>query len=208
MTNLETEETEVFLPFPEGSQFLNGTVFYFADFRPVFSYDEKEELLYVAFQNEPILYIYDWSGEKPALKESIAFELEGFKANPGFEKGQVSLGEISDRKVNPFPSQIISLEKYGKDFLISYKPTPTDKGDLNLYKSGEASKELKWKLFEETKTKTVVFTENGEIIPLALPDMDADSFRVMGEDIWWIKKYEGEKEQEDFVLCRSRLIAD
>lgn len=207
MTNLETDETEVFLPFPEGSQFLNGNVFYFGDFRPVFTYVEKEELLYVAFRNEPVLYVYDWHDEKPVLKEHIALELEGFEANSGFEKGLVSFGKISDNKVNPFPSQIISVEKYGKDFLISYKPTPADKGDLNLYKSGEASQELIGKLFEQAKTKTVVLTEGGTIVPLELPEMDSDSFRVIGDDIWWIKKHEGEEEQEDFILCRSRLVS-
>src|SRR5690606_6617361 len=103
--------------------------------------------------------------------------------------------------------QIISVEKYGKDFLISYKPTPADKGDLNLYKSGETSQELIEKLFEQAKTKTVVLTEGGTIVPLELPEMDSDSFRVIGDDIWWIKKHEGEEEQEDFILCRSRLVS-
>lgn len=206
LTDLETGETKTFLPFPEGSQFLNGNVFFFRDFRPVFSYDEKSQMLYVAFQNEPILYTYDWSGAEPVLKEKTSLDLEGFVAGNGFETGMVSFAQILDYKINPYPSQIINLEKYGKDFLISYNPTPTGKGDLELVMSGEASKELRRSLDYQTRTKTVVLTQSGDIIPLELPAMDSDSFTVIGDDIWWMKKYSGKEEQEEFTLYRSRLI--
>ncbi|MEB2780734.1 hypothetical protein U3A58_10050 [Algoriphagus sp. C2-6-M1] len=206
LTDLETEETKTFLPFPEGSQFLNGNVFLFEDFRPVFSYDEKSQVLYLVFQNEPILYIYDWSGTEPVLKEKITLDLAGFVAGKGFEKGIVSFPKISDYKINPYPSHIINLEKYGNYLLISYKPSPSDKGDLALVMAGEASKELRANLYNQTRTKTVVLTQKGTIIPLELPAMDSDSFIVIGDNIYWMKKYSGEEEQEDFTLYRSNLI--
>jgi len=208
LTDLETEETEIFLPFPKDSQFLNGKVFLFEDFRPVFSYDEKSQVLYLAFQNEPILYTYDWSGSEPVLKEKTKLDLKGFVAGNGFEKGMVSFPQISNNKINPFPSQIISMEKYGDDVLISYKPTPTDKSDLSLIMKGEATKEIYWKLYEETKMKTVVMTPDGVIIPLEMPAMVSDSFKVISEDIWWMKKYTGEEEQEDFTVYRGRLVKE
>lgn len=142
LTDLETEETKTFLPFPDGSQFLNGNVFLFGDFRPVFTYDEKFQLLYLMFQNEPILYTYDWSGSEPILKDKTNLDLSGFVAGEGFEKGAVSFGKISDYKINPAPSTVLNLEKYGEDLLITYIPTPADKGDLALLMSGEASREL------------------------------------------------------------------
>ncbi|TXE14340.1 hypothetical protein [Algoriphagus aquimarinus] len=206
LTDLETEETKTLLPFPEGSQFLNGNVFFFADFRPVFSYDEESQLLYLMFQNEPILYTYDWSGESPVLKEKTALSLEGFAAGEGFEKGAVSFAQIFDYKIIPYPSQILNLEKYGDDLLISYKPTPANKDDIARVIAKEASKELRAELSKETKTRTVVLTQNGDIIPLALPEMNPYNFSVIGDDIWWMKKYVGEEEQEDFTLYRSRLV--
>ncbi|REG85334.1 NHL repeat-containing protein [Algoriphagus antarcticus] len=208
LTDLETEETQTFLPFPEGSQFLNGNVFVFSDFRPVFSYDEKSQLLYLVFQNEPILFTYDWSGAKPVLKEKAALNLDGFVAGTGFEKGVVSFAKIADYKINPYPSQILNLEKYGDDLLISYKPTPADKGDIAIVMAGEASKELRAKLSEEIKTRTVVLTQKGDIIPLTLPEMNSYNFAVIGEDIWWMKKHTGEEEQEDFTVYRGRLVKE
>ncbi|MEB2774959.1 hypothetical protein SYJ56_06560 [Algoriphagus sp. D3-2-R+10] len=206
LTELETEETKTILPFPEGSQFLNGNVFFFNDFRPVFSYDEKFQMLYIAFQNEPIIYTYDWSGAEPILKEKTPLDLDGFVPGKGFEKGVVSFAKISDYKINPYPSQIINLEKYGEDLLISYKPSPSDKGDLALVMADEVSKELRKKLNIETKTKTVVVTQKGDIIPLDLPEMNSYEFSVIGDDIWWMKKYNGEEEQEDYTVYRSRLV--
>lgn len=206
LTDLETEETKTFLPFPEGSQFLNGNVYFFSDFRPVFSYVEKSMLLYLVFQNEPILYTYDWSGAEPILKEKTELNLDGFVPGKGFEKGVVSFAKISDYKINPYPSQLLNLEKYGEDLLITYKPTPADKGDLAIVASGEASKELKAKLTEEIKKRTVVLTQNGDIIPVTLPEMNSYDFAIIGEDIWWMKKHTGEEEQEDFTVYRGRLI--
>ncbi|WP_146260417.1 NHL repeat-containing protein [Algoriphagus chordae] len=208
LTNLETEETKAILPFPEGSQFLNGNMFLFEDFRPVFSYDEQSQMLYVAFQNEPIMYSYDWSGLEPILKDKTNLDLAGFVAGTGFEKGAVGYGKPTDNKINPFPSQIISLEKYGNDFLISYKPTPSDKSGLAKMMAGEATKEVFWRLFEESKIKTVVLTAKGNLIPLDLPEMNTDSFKVIGEDIWWMKKHTGEEEQEDFTVYRGRLVKE
>lgn len=206
LTDLETEESKTFLPFPEGSQFLNGKVFYFIDFRPVFSYDESSQMLYLLFQNEPILYTYDWSGAEPVLKEKKALNLSGFVAGTGFEKGSIDFAKIADYKINPYPSQILNLEKYGDDLLITYRPTPADKGDIALVASGEASKELKEKLSKEIKKRTVVLTGEGEIIPITLPEMNPYDFAVIGEDIWWMKKHTGEEEQEDFTVYRGRLV--
>ncbi|WP_425637186.1 hypothetical protein ACPUEN_17320 [Algoriphagus yeomjeoni] len=208
LTDLETEETKTFLPFPEGSQFLNGNVFLFGDFRPVFTYDEKSQLLYLVFQNEPILYTYDWSGEEPILKDQTKLDLTGFVAGEGFEKGAVDFGKISDNKINPYPSSVLNLEKYGEDILITYKPTPADKGDLALAASGEVSKELKAKLYEESKKRTVILTQKGDIVPLSLPEMILYDFSVLGEDIWWMKKHTGEEEQEDFTVYRGRLVEE
>tara|TARA_R110002020_G_scaffold474352_2_gene705448 strand:+ start:889 stop:2079 length:1191 start_codon:yes stop_codon:yes gene_type:complete len=206
LTDLETEETKTFLPFPEGSQFLNGNVYFFSDFRPVFSYDNKSQLLYLVFQNEPILYTYDWSGAEPVLKEKTSLNLEGFVPGEGFEKGEVSFAKIADYKINPYPSQILNLDKYGDDLLITYKPTPKDKGDIALVVAGEASKELKAKLSEETKKRTVVLTPEGNIIPITLPEMNPYDFAVKGEDIRWMKKHTGDEEQEDFTVYRGRLV--
>ncbi|PZX60165.1 hypothetical protein LV84_00435 [Algoriphagus ratkowskyi] len=206
LTNLETEETQTFLPFPEGSQFLNGNVYYFSDFRPVFSYDEKSQVLYLAFQNEPILYTYDWSGTEPVLKERTALNLDGFLTGIGYEKGAVDFAKIADYKINPYPSQILNIEKHEKDLLITFKPTPADKSDIALVAAGEASKELKAKLSEEVKKRTVVLTQAGDIIPLILPEMNSYDFAVIGEDIWWMKKHTGEEEQEDFTVYRGRLL--
>lgn len=208
LTDLETEETKTFLPFPEGSQFLNGNVFLFNDFRPVFTYDEKSQLLYLMFQNEPILYTYDWAGAEPVLLEKTDLNLEGFVAGKGFEKGAVSFGKISDRKLNPAPSMVLNLEKYGDDLLLTYKPTPADKADLALLMSGEASKEVKERLSKETKKRTVVLTPKGNIIPLSLPESNPYDFAVKGEDIWWMKKHTGEEEQEDYTVYRSRLVKE
>tara|TARA_R110000850_G_scaffold112541_8_gene226589 strand:+ start:513 stop:629 length:117 start_codon:yes stop_codon:yes gene_type:complete len=36
--------------------------------------------------------------------------------------------------------------------------------------------------------------------------MNPYNFSVIGDDIWWMKKYVGEEEKEDFTVYRSRLV--
>jgi hypothetical protein len=208
LTDLETGQTETFLTFPEESQFLNGNVFLFMDFRPVFSYDGQSQTLYLTYTNEPILYTYDWSGAEPVLKEKTALNLDGFVAGEGFEKGVVSFGQIFNRSISPYPSAILNLDKYGDGFLITYRPTPADKGDIALVASGEASKELRAKLSEEIKKRTVMLTKAGDIVPVTLPEMNFYDFAVIGEDIWWMKKYTDEEEQEDYTVYSGRLVKE
>ncbi|WP_339703549.1 hypothetical protein [Algoriphagus aquimarinus] len=74
------------------------------------------------------------------------------------------LAQIFDYKIIPYPSQILNLEKYGDDLLISYKPTPANKDDIARVIAKEASKELRAELSKEAKIRTVVLTQKGDII--------------------------------------------
>lgn len=205
LTNLETNETEKLLSFPDGSQFLNGQVFYFRDFRPIFHYDQKQEILYLMFQGENVLYTYDWSGDQPQLVESKDLQLEGFERAEGFESGSIQLGKFSDFKKRPFPSSILHLTSYGPDLLISYAGTPQDKSAIASVVNCEASNETMTRLRNETPTGIMLLRPDGELIPVDFPPMHYGSFKVIGDDIYWMKKPNPEEEAEEFTVYWGKL---
>ncbi len=205
LANLETNETKEFLPFPEGSKFLNGNVFFFADIRPVFTYVESTQTLYLMYEGDQVLYTYDWSGDEPVLIEKKSLDLEGFVGNDGFDEGVVSMGQISKRELRPFPSVILNVSSYKGDLLITYQPSPKDKGEMELSLAGNASDELKAKLREEIKFRTVLLKSSGELIQLNLPEMYYQSFKVVNDQIIWMKKPDPDVEAEDFTVYWGEL---
>lgn len=205
ITDLETNETQKFIPFPERSQFLNGKVYFFRDMRPIFYYDESQKLLYLMFQSEPILYKYDWSGEAPELIETQKLNLEGFELYEGFEVGSVDMGQIGSFKIRPYPSDIVDVTKYGEDLVISYIPTPRDKSAIAKVVAGNASEETKKLLREQTQMKTVLLKPTGEVVSVDLPEMYYASFKVDGDRIYWMKKPAPDVESEEFTLYWGKL---
>ncbi|WP_157963150.1 hypothetical protein [Algoriphagus litoralis] len=207
MTDLESNETTEHIPFPEGSHFLNGKVYYFRDLRPIFQYDEKSERLYLMFKSEPILYTYDWSGDAPKLIDQQLLPLKGFEVYEGFEVGAVDMGQIGNFQTRPYPSDIIDISKYREDLLISYISTPQDKSAIASVIAGQATDETKKRLREEAKMRTVLLRTNGEIIPVEIPGMHYNSFKVDGNTIYWMKKPDPNTETEDFTLYWGELKA-
>jgi hypothetical protein len=207
LTDLSNGRTKPILPFPEESKFLSGKAFPFEDFRPVFYYEEQEEVLYLMFQNEALLYAFNWSGDDPVLTDLIILDLPGFSGHEGWEYREVNYGLLNAGQLgSPFPSRIRNLEKVGDDFLISYNPSPGNKSDLAKVQNKEASKELMDKLREESKIRTAVFDMNTKNIGLLdLPVMRFESFRLIDGEIWWMKPASKDMEDEAFVVYRGRV---
>lgn len=207
LTDLSNGKTKPFLPFPDKSKFLSGKAFPFEDFRPVFFFDEKEEILYLMFQNEPILYLFEWKGEEPVFQEMFKINLPGFSSHDGWQYKEVDYGLLNARQLgSPFPSRIRNLEKFGNDFLISYNPSPANESDLEKVRNNEASKELKDKLKEETRTRIILLemkTKNSSF--LDSPPMRYDSFILIEGQIWWMKPSSKEVEDEDFIIYWGRI---
>jgi len=207
MTDLETNETKEHIQFPQGSHFLNGKVYFFRDLRPIFHYDETSERLYLMFKSEPILYTYDWSGETPELIDQQTLPLVGFQLYEGFEVGAVDMGQIGNFQTRPYPSDIINISKYGEDLLISYTSSPEDKSAIASVVAGQATDETKKRLRAEAQMRTVLRRQNGEIVPVELPEMYYNSFKVDGNTIYWMKKPDPNTESEEFTLYWGELKA-
>jgi len=207
MTDLETNGTKEHIQFPQGSHFLNGKVYFFRDLRPIFHYDETSERLYLMFKSEPILYTYDWSGETPELIDQQTPPLVGFQLYEGFEVGAVDMGQIGNFQTRPYPSDIINISKYGEDLLISYTSSPEDKSAIASVVAGQATDETKKRLRAEAQMRTVLRRQNGEIVPVELPEMYYNSFKVDGNTIYWMKKPDPNTESEEFTLYWGELKA-
>ncbi len=205
MTDLETNETTEHIPFPEGSQFLNGKVYFFRDLRPIFHYDEVSQRLYLMFKSEPILYTYDWSGDTPKLIDQQTLPLEGFQVYEGFEVGAVDMGQIGNFLTRPYPSDIINISKYGEDLLISYSPSPQDKSAIASVIAGQATDETKKRLRDEARMRTVLLRSNGDLVNVELPEMYFNSFKVDENTIYWMKKPDPNIEAEEFTLYWGEL---
>lgn len=207
MTNLSSRQTQQVIPFPEGSKFLSGKAYPFEDFRPRFFFDQQEQKIYLMFQNEPVLYTYSWKEETPVLESSQRLDLDGFYENEGLEYAQVRYGILSGNQVGiPFPSSIESLEKVGDIFLIHYKPgpSPSELADWERVKEGSTDESLKTSVRQQQQWKTVALVD-GNIHPVSRPAMWNDSYRVIGEEIWWMKLGSKDQEDESFTVYRGKI---
>ncbi|WP_236138171.1 NHL repeat-containing protein [Mongoliitalea daihaiensis] len=207
MTDLETRETKQLIPFPNESKFLAGLAYPFEDFRPRFFFDQSKEKLYLMFQNEPVLYTYSWKGEIPVLESSQRLELDEFYENEGLEYGQVPYGVLNGTQLGfPFPSSIESLEMVGEVFLIHYKPGPSPSAlpDWEKVKNGSADESLKISVRQQQQWKTVALVD-GKVFPVSRPAMWNDSYRVIDEELWWMKPLSKDKEDESFTVYRGKL---
>ncbi|WP_075350237.1 hypothetical protein [Algoriphagus marinus] len=208
LTNLETGEHRLILPFPEGSKFLSGKVYPFEDFRPLFVLDESVNKLFVIFQNEPILYIYSWNDGNPELESSKQINLPGFEENEGWEPGAIQMAQITDQVNEPFPARIQGFEAVENGFLLSYSTKPTDLDNYNRYKSKDRTKEGLNQIFKETRRKTVFMDFEGQIFPVDFPEMHYESFQIIDGKIHWMKKPNPGEEAEEFTVYWGELLID
>lgn len=204
LVNLKTDEVRHILPFPEGSKFLSGKSFPFEDFRPRFVVNEEENRLYLIFQNELVLYTYEWNDGNPVFLSRLAFPLSGFEENEGVESGAFIMGQVSDSENEPFPARIQGLAQVENGFLITYSTKPS-KHLYNLYKAKEISKEQRAQLFEEISRKTVFIDNSGKVFPVNFPEMFYESFVMVDDQIHWMKKPNPTTEAEDFTVCWGKV---
>ncbi|WP_373523131.1 hypothetical protein [Aquiflexum sp.] len=210
LTSLSTGESSQHLYFPTESKFFqSGKAFPFEDFRPIFYYEEKESKLYLIFQNEPVLYEFDWSEFEPKLINHYRLNLEGFHEHEGWDYNQIPYGKLNTENLDsPYSSKILSLEKTGDYFLINYKPGPS-KSDVEKWKhafSKDAPKNLKEEYLAKAEPRTVVFKDK-EIISQGIHHlkMHYDSYRVIEDEIWWMKPLNKDKEDESFTIYKGNL---
>ncbi|MFC3416040.1 NHL repeat-containing protein [Algoriphagus hitonicola] len=205
LTNLQTGEHRLILPFPEGSKFLSGKVFPFEDFRPRFVVNEKANKLYVVFQNEPVLYTYAWNDGEPKLESSKRIELPGFEENEGWEVGQIQMAQITDQTTEPFPARIQALEAVENGFLLSYSTRPTDKDNYTRYKNKEATADGFKQIIAETRPKTVYLDLEANVFPVDFPSMHYESFQIIEGKVHWMRKPDPGEEAEEFTVYWGKL---
>jgi hypothetical protein len=160
-------------------------------------------------QRKPILYTYDWSSEDPLLVDAIRLKLPNFRENKGWEYGEIIYGKLNSQGLDsPFPGKIQTLEKIGDNFLISYLPSP-DPNELDSWlraSKGEGNAESNKNTSEKMKTRTFLFQkETKQLTPIDVPAMHYNSFRVIGDDIWWMKPLDPSIEAESFTVYKGRL---
>lgn len=205
LTDLETNETKKFIPFPKSTGFLEGKVYLHMDIRPVIFYDEGKEMLYLMFKGSPILYTYDWSGDSPVLIDEMPLALPGFEVHEGFEPGEISLGQLVNYQIQPFPSRVENIAMYKGDLLISYTSTPADKSAISKVIEKTATKETRSQLAKEAGMKTVLLKSTGELSPVLVPELANRSFHVQNDKIYWMKKPNPDEEAENFTVYWGEL---
>ncbi|WP_026955258.1 hypothetical protein [Algoriphagus vanfongensis] len=205
LSNLKTNESRLILEFPQESKFVAGGIYPFEDFRPRFFLSEKENKLYLMFQNEPVLYIYDWNQGNPELLKSLEVNFPDFEENESWVSGSLELGQISDQKVEPIPARIQALTQVSGGFLVSYSSKPSSKNLYSLLKENNISIEQKRKLNTESKLKTVFVNESGQVFPVDFPEMHYQSFQIIEGEIHWMKKPNPDEEAENFTVYWGEL---
>lgn len=210
LTSLSSGQSSQHVYFPTESKFYqSGKAFPFEDFRPIFYFEEEESKLYLMFQNETVLYEFDWSGYEPKLTNHYRLLLEDFHEHEGWDYNQIPYGKLNTENLDrPYSSKILSLEKVEDYFLINYKPGPS-KSDVEKWKfafSKDAPKNLKEEYQLKAKPKTVVVKDGVIISPgIHHPKMHYDSYRVIDDEIWWMGPLNKDKEDESFTIYKGKL---
>lgn len=198
----ETGEDLPFLKFPEKSLFRNGKYFFRNAWNP--AYHLADELIYVAFGVEPVIYGFELKAPHQ-LVTTIPLEIEEFR---NFKGGDAFTDELASF-VGIFQSAFIeNIKKIDGYFIIGYFPG-YDEGDIaeaRENKSGEEYGVFLEKMKKKHPRRLAVADSTGKILHDFVPGrLDPRSMLLRDGQIWMRELPDEEIEQDYFRLFRVEL---
>ncbi|MDN3203082.1 hypothetical protein [Algoriphagus sediminis] len=200
LIDVESGESTEIVPFPEGSQFLNGMGYFLSDYEP--AYTAKGNKLYVVLGGEPILHALTLSESGATYDTLINLNIPDFEEIEGKELSAFSEGSITVTGSTPAIRDIHLVD--GKILLPYYAGMNPAKMEevMGIFESGdqEEAERIFEQYEEEVSRGVLVFDQNsleylGEIkMNDKLPSV---TFASDG-DFLWMQKAASEEVEEDF----------
>jgi len=200
LIDVESGESTEIVPFPEGSQFLNGMGYFLSDYEP--AYTAKGNKLYVVLGGEPILHALTLSESGATYDTLINLNIPDFEEIEGKELSAFSEGSITVTGSTPAIRDIHLVD--GKILLPYYAGMDPKKLEevMGMYESGQQEEaEERYRQYEREVSKGVLIYDEESLEYLGLIEMDEKtpsvSFASDG-DFLWMQKPASEEVEEDF----------
>lgn len=203
--NPKTGESEPFISFPETSIFREGNHFFKDDWKPVFLI--IEDLIYVIFGKEPVIYVYDTSSPYSQFS-SISIDLPEYRYSQTVDPKAPALNYFE----MPFTSgKILNIKWHKEKFLIAYfpgmklpdsQPSSEGKSTLELLK-------LHREMLSKNPIRLAVVDTLGNIVADFVPkNLELRNMHVRNGELWIPEKPDVKADREFLRLFRVGLMIE
>lgn len=209
ITDPETGDSQEFIPFRQGSRFLNGLGWEMPDYEPVFTSDSED--IFIAFATEPKIHKYEISGDSLVWKQSQNLDLINF--------GEISGKPLKSFEEITFSSNILQAAIWKiavwKDKLLVYyysglSTKEMEETDL-LYEQGRNEEAMAIaKKRDKGKSSNLLILEKSTLLPIthiSLPhNVNRRGFALDGDNFFFQKAGNPDLEEDFIRLYRYKLI--
>lgn len=198
----ETGEKEPFLQVPEESIFRNGKYFFGNSWKLIFTV--SEDLIYVAFGIEPVIYAFK-SVHPYSLVKTIPLDLEQYEY---FKGGNDYASVANFMHLRNSTGRIESIKKINGYFVEAYFPgfNNVDIEQSLLYKSSEEAKVFRDRMQKKYPNRIGVLDSTGNRLKDSVPmGLVAEDMLLRNGELWMMEKPDNEVERNYFRLFRVGL---
>lgn len=193
----ETGEREPFLKIPETSIFRNGKHFFGHSWKPIFTV--SEDLIYVAFGIEPVIYVFK-SVPPYSLVKRIPLDLEQYR----YFKGGNDYYSVSNfMHLRNSTGRIETIKIINGYYIIAYFPgfSKVDIEQDLMNKSPEEAKVFRERMQEKYPNRIAIFDSLGNRLDDFVPKgLVAEEMLVRNGELWMLGKEDPNTEKDYFKL--------
>jgi hypothetical protein len=190
------------LPFPKASKFSTGEKSYL-NVHYSTALSQKDDSLFVAFRNEPIIYGYHFSNlDSPASIQKIPFQ-EFIEKEP---KDSDKFGQYEPKDI--YGGAINSFHRTEKNrFLVNYSRGLTEEEYQDIFDLIQKDKEAGYKKMTAVNTNGLVLFDGKSVSPIIQKPKGLGFVYefVSEEEIWFSPDYQ-EVEKDYVVIYKTRLV--
>lgn len=207
--NLKDTTSLAWIPFPEDSRFKNGNGYIQSDFEPYFAADEKG--VYLAFAGEPRLHQFAWSGDSLSYQKTLDLKLPDFAEITG-----QPLEKLADVGVstNLSTAAIRKVSLWGDRILILFYPgLSTEQAEAITMEFQKGNREealaMRKSFLGDRKMGMAVVDKNSfqQLGIAQFPDwVNPGGFVREGEDFWFQKAFNPDKEEDFLKIYKVKLV--
>jgi len=199
----ETGENEPIIQFPENSIFRSGKYFFRNSWAPAFTL--VDDLIYVAFGIEPVIYSYEASPPY-SLVSSISLDLPDYR----YFKGAATYSTTDVRFFGQARTsgKVLNIKKIDKYFVIAYFPghDALDTEEAFTNKSPDEARAFYDKIHKKYPHRIAILDSLGRMVNDFVPEgLSPNSMVLRNGELWMMEKPDEEVEQDFFRLFRVGL---
>ncbi|MFC4874548.1 hypothetical protein [Negadavirga shengliensis] len=195
----ETGERESFIYFPENSIFRSGKYFFRDSWAPAFTL--ADDLIYVAFGIEPVIYLYE-TAFPYSLVSSIPLDLPDYQDYKGSDSYLISLS------LRTTSGRIENIKKIYGFIVVAYFPgyNASDIKESFTNKTPEEAMVFRERMREKYTSRIAILDSLGNLINDFVPGrLDPKSMLLRNDQLWMFETPDLETEQDYFRLFRVGL---